>query len=148
MAYIFDRFLHTSNTFLQLFQDVFHSAENDYRINLTGKQQLFTNDSIAYNKGVHDYLLLIMIDKEIYTQIQPAISQITSFSELRAGLILMNYPTTILSIEPNSTLLNKDEIFLITNVTELGIQGYVLNPYNIESSNDRIERMQEFRLRP
>ena len=74
----------------------------------------------------------MMIDKEIYNQIQPEISQITSFSELRAGLILMNYPTNILSIQPHSTLLNKDEIFLITNVTELGIQGYIVNPYNIE----------------
>ena len=37
---------------MQLFQDVFNSAKNDYRINLTEKQQLFTNDSIAYNKGL------------------------------------------------------------------------------------------------
>lgn len=41
----------------------------------------------------------------------------------------MNYPTNILSKQPFQTFLRRDDIYLITHVSELGIEGVILNPY-------------------
>lgn len=41
----------------------------------------------------------------------------------------MNYPTAVLSPKSSPTFLNRDELFLITKVTELCVQGVILNPF-------------------
>lgn len=71
------------------------------------------------------------IEKSIYDQVQPSFTKVSALSEVKEGLLLMNYPTTLLSSSPSTSFLDFDEVFLITRVNELGVHGVVLNPFGL-----------------
>lgn len=97
---------------------VLRSSSTEYKVNLNRCEELFSNASLAYQK-----------DQDVYAQVKPCIVNLTSESQLKEGMILMNYPTTVLSRKHMLRLLDRDELLFITRVNELGIQGVILNPY-------------------
>ena len=117
-----------SNHWLHFCNDVIQSARNDYRVNLVDTTSIIENDCISYNKGIFNFSLLFSIDKILYNQIKPVLQPVNQFSDLQEGLLIMNYPTTILATKPAIDLLYRDEILLVTQVNELGIKGVIVNP--------------------
>ena len=117
-----------SNHWLHFCNDVIQSARNDYRVNLVDTTSIIENDCISYNKGIFNFSLLFSIDKVLYNQIKPVLQPVNQFSDLQEGLLIMNYPTTILATKPAIDLLYRDEILLVTQVNELGIKGVIVNP--------------------
>lgn len=120
-----------SNHWLHFCNDVIQSARNDYRVNLVDSTSIIENDCISYNKGIFSFSLLFSIDKALYNQIKPTLQQINQYSDLQEGLLIMNYPTTVLATKPNIDLLYRDEILLVTQVNELGVKGVIVNPFLI-----------------
>lgn len=116
-----------SNQWLHFCNDVIQSARTDYRVNLVDTTSIIENDCISYNKGSFFFFSSYLVDLSLYNQIKPSLHQVKHFSDLQEGLLLMNYPTTVLARKPASTSLYRDEILLITHVDELGIRGVILN---------------------
>lgn len=48
--------------------------------------------------------------------------------DVKEGMLVMNYPMNVLSVNPTPTFLYRDEVFLVTNVSELGVKGVIINP--------------------
>ena len=67
----------------------------------------------------------------MYDEIQLSQSVVKSVRDLEPGCLLINYPTAMVSRNSFESVLNRSEVFLITDVGELGIRGITLNPYEL-----------------
>ena len=67
----------------------------------------------------------------MYDEIQLYQSVVNSVRDLEPGCLLVNYPTAMVSRNSFESVLNRSEVFLVTDVGELGIRGVTLNPYKL-----------------
>lgn len=72
---------------------------------------------------------MIHIDRQIYDKMQLCLTTVNSVRDLEPGCLLVNYPTAMVSRNSFESVLERSEVFLITDVSELGIRGVTLNPY-------------------
>lgn len=131
---------------IAFFNAVIVAAKKDYKLNLIDTRQLVENDSVVYMKGTKS--ILYSIDKPIYDQVVPELHRVNDVPDVKEGMLVMNYPTNVISVNPTSTFLYRDEIFLVTNVSELGVKGVIINPYDNISLFYKLVKMRELVLKP
>lgn len=131
---------------IAFFNAVIVAAKKDYKLNLIDTRQLVENDSVVYMKGTKS--ILYSIDKPIYDQVVPELHRVNDVPDVKEGMLVMNYPTNVISVNPTPTFLYRDEIFLVTNVSELGVKGVIINPYDNISLFYKLVKMRELVLKP
>lgn len=72
----------------------------------------------------------LFVDRELFEKMQLHRCAVQSVKDLSPGSLLINYPTVMVSRNAFESALNRSEVFLITDVSELGVRGLVLNPYD------------------
>ena len=74
---------------------------------------------------------LLCVDQELFEKMQLRRCVVQSVKDLSPGSLLINYPTVMVSRNAFESALNRSDVFLITDVSELGVRGLVLNPYDL-----------------